>query len=80
MSIYYCKFSNHHIRTRLEEGEKIALKSEVESIQKTIEQNKIENIKNQLGGSNSELLQALSNEIPVGNYVFRDYGICPFAA
>lgn len=56
MSIYYCKFSNHHIRTRLEEGEKIALKSEVESIQKTIEQNKIENIKNQLGGSNSELL------------------------
>nr|WP_279052082.1 VPA1269 family protein [Acinetobacter tandoii] len=80
MSIYYCKVSNHDIRTRLEEGEKIALKSEVESIQKTIEQNKIENVKNQLIGSNTELLQALSNEVPAGNYIFRDYGICPFAA
>ena len=45
MSIYYCKVSNHDIRTRLEEGEKIALKSEVESIQRTIEQNKIESVK-----------------------------------
>ncbi|WP_340600954.1 gamma-mobile-trio integrase GmtZ [Acinetobacter sp. HZNU-JH01] len=80
MSIYYCKVSNNDIRTRLEEGEKIALKSEVESIQRTIEQNKIENIKNQLIGNNTELLQALSNEVPAGNYVFRDYGICPFAA
>lgn len=80
MSIYYCKVSNHDIRTRLEEGEKIALKSEVESIQRTIEQNKIENVKNQLVGNNSDLLQALSNEVPAGNYVFRDYGICPYAA
>lgn len=80
MSIYYCKVSNLDIRTRLEEGEKIAFKSEVESIQKIIEQNKIENIKNQLIGNNTELLQALSNEVPAGNYVFRDYGICPFAA
>lgn len=80
MSIYYCKVSNSEIRTRLEEGEKIALKSEVESIQKTIEQNKIESVKNQLIGNNSELLKALSNEVPSGNYIFRDYGICPFAA
>ncbi len=80
MSIYYCKVSNSEIRTKLEESEKIILKSEVESIQKTIEQNKIENIKNHLIGNNAELLQALSNEVPAGNYVFRDYGICPFAA
>lgn len=80
MSIYYCKVSNQEIRTRLEEGEKIALKSEAESIQRTIEQNKIESIKNQLIGNNLELLQALSNDVPVGNYIFRDYGICPFAA
>ena len=31
-------------------------------------------------GNNLELLQALSNDVPVGNYIFRDYGICPFAA
>lgn len=52
----------------------------MESIQRTIEQNKIESIKNQLIGNNLELLQALSNDVPVGNYIFRDYGICPFAA
>lgn len=80
MSIYYCKVSNHDIRKKLEEGEKIALKSEVESIQRTIEQNKIESIKNQLIGNNLELLLALSNDVPAGNYIFRDYGICPFAA
>ncbi|MEK5782146.1 integrase, partial [Acinetobacter baumannii] len=64
MSIYYCKVSNQEIRTRLEEGEKIALKSEAESIQRTIEQNKIESIKNQLIGNNLEVLQALSNDVP----------------
>ena len=80
MTIYYCKISNNEIRSRLEEGEKIALKSEVESIQKTIEQNKIENVKNKLVGTNEELLRSLTNEVPAGNYMFRDYGICPYAA
>ncbi|WP_098728754.1 gamma-mobile-trio integrase GmtZ [Acinetobacter baumannii] len=80
MSIYYCKLSQQDIRTRLEESEKIILKGEAEAIQHTIEQNKIEDIKNQLVGSNAELLQALNNDIPSGNYIFRDYGICPFAA
>ncbi|NNG81335.1 VPA1269 family protein [Acinetobacter sp. ANC 5378] len=80
MSIYYCKISNDQIRTRLEEGEKIALKSEVDTVQRIIEQNKIEDIKNQLVGSNTELLDSLTNSVPAGNYVFRDYGICPYAA
>lgn len=80
MSIYYCKVSQQDIRTKLEESEKVILKNEAEAIQHTIEQNKIEDIKNQLVGSNSELLQALNNDIPAGNYIFRDYGICPFAA
>ena len=80
MSIYYCKVSQQDIRTKLEESEKIILKNEAEAIQHTIEQNKIEDIKNQLVGSNAELLQALNNDIPAGNYIFRDYGICPFAA
>lgn len=80
MTIYYCKVSNDEIRKRLEEGEKIALKSEVESIQRTIEQNKIEDVKNKLIGSNKELLNSLNNEVPAGNYMFRDYGICPYAS
>jgi hypothetical protein len=80
MTIYYTKVSHNDIRQRLEEGEKIALKSQAQSIQRTIEQNRIDELKNQLVASNEDLLRSLSNEVPAGNYVFRDYGICPFAA
>lgn len=80
MSIYYCKVSNAEIRKRLSEGEKLALKSEIASVQEVIEQNKIESLKNQLISNNDELLRSLTNDVPSGNYVFRDYGICPFAA
>lgn len=80
MSIYYCKVSNSEIRKRLNEGEKLALKSEISSVQEVIEQNKIESLKNQLIGNNDELFRSLTNDVPSGNYVFRDYGICPFAA
>ncbi|TGU85402.1 VPA1269 family protein [Acinetobacter pittii] len=80
MSIYYCKVNNEDIRKRLEAAEKISLKSEAEAIQKVIEQHRIEDVKNNLVASNEELLNALTNKIPAGNYVFRDYGICPFAA
>jgi len=80
MSIYYCKVSHNDIKMRLEEGEKLALKSQADATQKLIEQNKIEEVKNQLVASNKDLLNSLTNEVPAGNYVFRDYGICPFAA
>lgn len=80
MSIYYTKISHNDIRQKLEEGEKLALKSEAETTQKLIEQNKIEQIKNKLIGSNDDALRSLTNDLPAGNYVFRDYGICPFAA
>jgi hypothetical protein len=80
MSIYYCKVTQRDIRQRFEEAEKKALKSQAESTQAAIEQNNIESVKNQLVGSNQDLLQSLSNDVPAGNYVFRDYGICPFAA
>lgn len=80
MSIYYCKISHGEIRRRLEEGEKIALQAEIKAIQKTIESNKIESVKNQLVSNNEDILLSLTNSVPAGNFVFRDYGICPFAA
>jgi len=80
MSIYYCKVTRRDIRHRFEEAEKLALQSQAQATQVAIEQNKIESVKNQLVGSNNDLLQSLNNDIPAGNYVFRDYGICPFAA
>jgi len=80
MSIYYCKVSHNDLKQKLEEGEKLALKSQANATQKIIEQNKIEEIKNRLIANNKDLLKSLTNDIPAGNYVFRDYGICPFAA
>lgn len=80
MSIYYCKITQGEIRQRFQEAEKKALKSQAETIQAAIEQNNIESVKNQLVGSNEDLLRSLTNDVPAGNYVFRDYGICPFAA
>ena len=80
MTIYYCKVSNSDIRQKLEEGEKIALQSQVVATQKIIEQNRIEDVKNSLVAANADLLNALTNNIPAGNFVFRDFGICPFAA
>ncbi|MDC0603540.1 VPA1269 family protein, partial [Aliiglaciecola sp.] len=80
MSIYYCKVTQRDIRKKLEEGEKIALKEKANSIQHSIEQNRIDEIKNQLIGTNEEILSSLTNSTPAGNFIFRDYGICPFAA
>src|SRR5690606_12727957 len=80
MSIYYCKVTQKDIRQKFEESEKRALKSQADAIQTTIEHNNIESVKNQLVGSNQDLLLSLTNDVPAGNYIFRDYGICPFAA
>lgn len=80
MTIYYCKVTNNDIRKKLEEGEKIALQSQAIATQKIIEQNRIEEVKNNLVASNSELIAVLTNEIPAGNFVFRDFGVCPYAA
>lgn len=80
MTIYYCKINSENIRQKLEEGEKRALQNQAFATQHIIEQNKIEEVKNDLVANNDELLNALTNEIPAGNFVFRDFGICPFAA
>jgi hypothetical protein len=80
MSIYYTKISNSEIRKRLQEGEKLALKSQAESTQQLIEQSKIESVKNTLVANSKDVLSSLSNDHPPGSYVFRDYGICPYAA
>lgn len=80
MSIYYCKISHGDIREKLEKAEKVALKNQAQATQTAIEQNNIESVKNTLIGNNEDLLRTLDNSVPAGNYIFRDYGICPFAA
>ena len=44
-----------------------------------IEQKRIEDIKKELVANSENILKSLSNQIPAGNFLFRDYGICPAA-
>ncbi|MEM5545988.1 gamma-mobile-trio integrase GmtZ [Pseudoalteromonas fuliginea] len=79
MSVYYVKTQGSVLRKKIEEGEKRALKSQAIATQSMIEQLRIDEIKPNLIGNSQETLNALNNNIPAGNYLFRDWGICPHA-
>jgi ABC-type lipopolysaccharide export system ATPase subunit len=79
MSIYYCKTNSSELAKRMEEGEKKALKNKAYAIQRHIEQQKIDDIKNQLAANSEEILCLLDNTVPGANFTFSDIGICPFA-
>ncbi len=79
MSVYYVKTQGVALRKKIEEGEKIALKSQAKAAQNMIEQLRIEELKPNLVANSKETLNALNNSIPAGNYLFRDWGICPHA-
>lgn len=79
MSVYYVKTQGVVLRKKVEEGEKRALKSQADATQSMIEQLRIDEIKANLVGNSEETLNALNNSVPAGNYLFRDWGICPHA-
>lgn len=79
MSVYYVRTQGVALRKKIEEGEKIALKSQAFATQSMIEQLRIDEIKPNLIGNSEETLKALNNQTPAGNYLFRDWGICPHA-
>ncbi len=79
MSLYYVKTQGTALRKKIEEGEKIALKSQVKATQNLIEQLRIDEIKPNLVANSEATLKALNNNTPAGNYLFRDWGICPHA-
>ncbi|QSX35364.1 integrase [Shewanella avicenniae] len=79
MSIYYLKSDQTglKLRERMNKAEKEALSSATETTRRFIEQHRIEDIKSQLTANSPEFLASLTNERAAGNYVFRDFGICP---
>ena len=79
MSVYYVKTQGVALRKKIEEGEKIALKSQASGTQSMIEQLRIDEVKPNLIGNSEDTLKALNNNTPAGNYLFRDWGICPHA-
>ncbi|MGH1431801.1 MAG: gamma-mobile-trio integrase GmtZ [Neptuniibacter sp.] len=78
MTIYYCKIGSEDLRRRFSEGEKRAMQNKTYAAQRMIEQGRIDEIKNELIATSSDALNLISNETPVGTYLFRDYGICPY--
>src|SRR5690606_31438620 len=54
-------------------------KNKAHAAQRMIEQSRIDEISQELVANSQDALALLSNQIPVGNFLFRDYGICPFA-
>jgi len=79
MSIYYLKTNSEDLRHRFSVGEKKALKNKAYAAQRMIEQKRIEEIKQELIANSEDTLKSLSNQTPAGNFLFRDYGICPAA-
>jgi len=79
MSVYYVKIQGTALRRKVEEGEKLALKSQATATQSMIEQLRVDEIKPNLIGNSEETLKALNNSTPAGNYLFRDWGLCPHA-
>ncbi|PWW40557.1 integrase-like protein [Idiomarina loihiensis] len=80
MSIYYVKIKGEDIREKLEEVDKRALKEKADALQRQVEEGKLESLDNQLIASSPEVLASIMSNTPRGNFIFRDYGICPFAA
>lgn len=81
MTLYYAKIGSVTLTKRMEDGEKKALKDAVYSIQEYVEQQKIDELKNQgqLLSNTEELLANLDNDFPGTSFTFSDIGICPFA-
>lgn len=80
MSIYYVKVNGEMLRIKFDEGEKRALANRAQAIWQMAEQGRREEIKGQLITNNEGALKRFVGEIIAGSALFRDYGMCLFAA
>ncbi len=77
MTIYYLKSDQQRLRLRMKKGEKLALKNEATSVQRLVEQRRIDECKTQLTANDEEFLNSLSNDRNPAGYQFKDFGFCP---
>lgn len=78
MGIYYVKVNSESLRKRFDEGEKLALKNKAMTVQSMLEQNRVDEIQHEFVSNSEESLIRLSKS-GSGGFLFRDYGVCPFA-
>ncbi|WP_372779021.1 VPA1269 family protein [Litorivivens sp.] len=79
MSLYYVKSSPETLKMRIDEGEKRALKNKASFAQAMMEQNRISELRGELIGSDGKDAYQTYASQPPGSFLFRDYGICPYA-
>lgn len=79
MTIYYVKLNAEGMRQKFSEGEKRALSNQAYATMQMIEQDRFEEVRDQLISNNEEALQRFTGSTAVGSILFRDYGFCPFA-
>lgn len=80
MSIYYVKINNEMLRLRFNEGEKRAMSNQAKAAYQMVEQGRVNKIRSQFITNNNEAIKRFVGEIAAGSALFRDYGMCPFAA
>lgn len=80
MTIYYVKINQELMRLKFTEAEKRALSDKAKLDWQKIQQGRMNEIQHQLVTNNSEAVERFSGSISPGSTLFRDYGICPFAA
>lgn len=80
MTVYYVKINQQMMRMKFTEAEKRALASQAKGDWQKIQQGRTEQIRHELITNNAQAINRFVGQVVPGSALFRDYGICPFAA
>ncbi|WP_231501088.1 VPA1269 family protein [Pseudomonas simiae] len=78
MSLYYTKVGSAKLRFEMAEAEKRALLRKTQDIQIMVEQQRLDDLQEQMVSNSEEALSAILSG-QTGTQLVRDYGICPYA-
>lgn len=80
MTIYYIKSDVilGKLRERMNDGHKLAMQNEVETLQEHIENQRIEELKGQLTANDIDIFNKIDNS-SLSSMLFKDIGLCPVA-
>lgn len=78
MSLYYTKVGSAKLRFEMAEAEKRALLRRAQDVQIMVEQQRLDELQEQMVANSEEALSAILSG-QTGTQLVRDYGICPYA-
>ncbi|MCC9009429.1 VPA1269 family protein [Pseudomonas putida] len=80
MTMYYVKINEKMMRLKFTEAEKRALSSQAREEWQKIQQGRTEQVRHALITNNSWPINRFAGSLVPGSTLFRDYGLCPYAA